>query len=72
MYRIFNMKARKVCCWCFTNNTHKKFLNPKYIMNRKKPEVIKSESMTHQEIYDWYESLCRYMNKPDADEYMVI
>jgi hypothetical protein len=72
MLKVFNMKARRVCYWCFMNKPHKKFMNPRHLMNRTKPETIRSESYTQQQIFLWFESLYNYLNRPDADEYMVI
>ena len=72
IYKIINLKCRRVCCWCFENDPHK--VNPKDLMKRQTGERrIKpsSGSMNDSEIFQWFQSFYRYLNRPDADDYTV-
>lgn len=71
IYKFFGLKARKVCLMCFANEPHR--INPKRIAlrevsgNRIRPM---GESKTTEELYSWFESFNRFINKPDIDDYV--
>jgi hypothetical protein len=72
MYKIINLKAYRLCKSCYNTKAHK--VNHVNIMNREiygKRIHPRSESLNSDQIYDWFESLNRYVHRPDADDYVV-
>ena len=71
-YRIVNLKARRVCKWCYENKPYK--IGFRKLVNREttgKSLAPRSNSLSTEEVYDWFESFNRYVRRPDAEEYVV-
>lgn len=73
MYLLFvNLRARRVCKWCYDNKVHK--VGVRKILNREvtgRSLAPRSKSLSRQEAYEWFESFDRYLRRPDADEYVI-
>jgi len=70
--KIVNLKARRVCKWCYDNKVHN--VGFRNILNREvtgRSPAPRSRSLSCQEVYNWFESFDRYLRRPDADEYVV-
>lgn len=71
-FRFENLKARRVCKWCYENKPYK--INFRKLMNREttgKRLAPRSKSLSTEEIYEWFESFNRYVRRSDADDYSV-
>lgn len=70
--KIVNLKARRVCTWCYENKPYK--IGVRELILREttgKSLVPRSQSLSKEEVYDWFESFNRYVRRPDADDYLV-
>ena len=72
IYKIFGLKARKVCYGCYLSEPYK---NPLCILRNREVGAsrfkIKTISLSRSSLYSWFESFNRYLNRPDADDYVV-
>ena len=72
MYKIINLKANRMCKSCYNAKAHN--VSFKSIMNRElhgKPIYPRTESLSANQIYFWFECFNRYLHRPDADNYIV-
>jgi hypothetical protein len=70
--KILNLKARRVCKWCYENKPYKiGFRDIMYRETTGRSLAPTSKSMSTSEIYDWFESFNRYVRRPDAEDYTV-
>jgi hypothetical protein len=72
MYKIINLKAYRMCKSCYDAKAHK--ISFKSLMNRElygTKLCPKSNSLSAEQIYNWFESFNRYLHRPDADDYVV-
>lgn len=70
--RVVNLKARRVCKWCYDNKVHK--IGVRNILNREitgRSLYPMSKSMSCEEVYNRFESFDRYLRRPDVDDYIV-
>lgn len=72
IYKFFGLKARKICYGCYMSEPHK---NPLCKIRNREIGVgrfrIKTISQSTSSLYSWFESFNRYLNRPDADDYVV-
>jgi hypothetical protein len=72
IYKFFGLKARKICYGCYMSEPHK---NPLCKIRNREIGVgrfrIKTISQSTWSLYSWFESFNRYLNRPDADDYVV-
>ena len=71
IYKVFGLKARRVCMVCFANETHK--VHPKRIALREisgNKIVPNMRSKTVDELFNWFESFNKFVNRPDVQDYV--
>ena len=71
IYKVFGLKARKVCLMCFDNQPHRipiGHIAAREVTGNK--FTISCGSKTTNELYNWFESFNRFINRPDIDEYV--
>ena len=72
-YRIVNLKARRVCKWCYENKPYK--IGVRDLMNREttgRSLAPRSKSLSIKEVYNWFESFNRYVRRHDADDFIYL
>ena len=71
--QLLNLKARRVCKWCYENKPYK--IGVRDLMNREttgRSLAPRSKSLSSSEVYDWFESFDRYVRRADADDYALL
>ena len=72
IYKFFGQKVRRVCICCYDGQPEKvpvDMINRREVLGKK--IRIRSGSKTDRQIYDWFESFNRFINKPDINEILT-
>ena len=68
MYKFFGLRVRRVCAGCYYHRPRVNIAKRETGQCRPRQRNL---SISKTELYRWCESLNRYLNRPDADEYVV-
>lgn len=71
IYKFFGLKAMKVCYGCYLTEPHKRCCNLRNRETGLSKTRFVTLSQSRESLYKWFESFNRYLNRPDADNYIV-
>jgi hypothetical protein len=71
IYKFFGITARKVCYGCYLSEPHKKYHNLRNRETGLSRVKFATLSQSRESLYNWFESFNRYLNRPDAEIYVV-
>jgi hypothetical protein len=72
IYKFFGLKVRRVCICCYEGRPERvpiNMLNRREVMG--KQIRIRSGSKSDRQIYDWFESFNRFINRPDINDILT-